>query len=661
MMNQLTAQDDVVNTGPRRQSFVRRFFALSNLVAVAAGLAAFAVTLRALDSNRGAVIAAAVAGITSAAMWLLWDRLAGLRPVSKLLDLPNIGRIPVWKQAPAPTLTHPESEIAAAYQRAASRLEASTRGRVLLVSGLEPSQGATSAALNLAVAATRSGRRVLLVDGDVRRASLSRFGRTGRAPGLTELAAGKATLAEAARLWQVGDSARLPFVPAGTANGEVFDRSAVSRALDDIAGVADLVLIDTAAVAGSEADGLGAVADGTLLVLPAAAERTQIESIEAKAQSGGAPVVGYLVNEAAPSPQSIDQHPILRSLKRAAITALLVSLGYGAWNGIQIWDSWRGVERQGFDRDQAEQLLALPEGGILDAAVDDELATVVTAVPTAGVDYLSVLIIGSDLSGSLADVIILAVLPEDGGDPMLVSLPRDLYLPNRCTQTYTKINANLAGCGDEVNGPTQLALAVEDFTGIQIDHFALFTFDGFEEIIDSIGGVEICVDYPVRDGRADLDLPAGCTQATGAQALAWVRSRRTQELVDGRWRTMEGVSDLSRNERQQDVVLQMFAKLSEFGSPGDLTAAVRSLTDTFTLDDQLGLSAAIGLAWELRDIDPESFVTLSIPVESQRTSGGAAILVPTASFDQVLAEGYPRLAPAEDTVSLAPDEPAPAG
>ena len=103
-----------------------------------------------------------------------------------------------------------------------------------------------------------------------------------------------------------------------------------------------------------------------------------------------------------------------------------------------------------------------------------------------------------------------------------------------------------------------------------------------------------------------------------------------------------------------DVLLQLFSRLSEFDSPGDLTNTVRSLTNAFTLDDQLGISDAISLAWELRGIDPSSFIIIQIPVENQRTSGGAAILVPTVPFGELLTQFYPRLAPANDAVSLPP-------
>jgi LCP family protein required for cell wall assembly len=238
-------------------------------------------------------------------------------------------------------------------------------------------------------------------------------------------------------------------------------------------------------------------------------------------------------------------------------------------------------------------------------------------------------------------VIILAMLPSNDTAPFMVSLPRDLYLPNRCRQTYTRINANLAGCGADVNGPTLLALAVEDFTGVHVDHFALFDFEGFEDVIDEVGGIEICVDNPVRDRDADLSLPGGCTDATGAQALAWVRSRHTQELVNGTWRTIPGVNDLTRNTRQQDVILQMLAKLRSFDSVGDLTGKIGALTQFFTFDDQLGISDAISIAWGLRDLNLNTIIRIEIPVADHLTPGGAQVLVPTTSFNELLDVAYP--------------------
>ena len=158
-----------------------------------------------------------------------------------------------------------------------------------------------------------------------------------------------------------------------------------------------------------------------------------------------------------------------------------------------------------------------------------------------------------------------------------------------------------------------------------------------------MGGIEICIDHAVRDEDAELRLPAGCTNATGAQALSWVRSRKTLEYVNGSWRTMRGVSDLTRNERQQDVLLQMLRKAKAFNSVGQLTDTVQSLAGAFAIDEGLSISNAVDLAWNARSISPETVIRLKIPVRNYTTSAGAAVLLPTQSFTEVLAEAYPEL------------------
>ena len=106
--------------------------------------------------------------------------------------------------------------------------------------------------------------------------------------------------------------------------------------------------------------------------------------------------------------------------------------------------------------------------------------------------------------------------------------PADLYLPNPCTQRYS---ARLTPVWLDARAMRAVRscflLMVSDFTGIEVDHFARIDFSGFQKVIDAIGGVEICVEHAVRDAKSFLNLPAGCTQATGVQARCRVaRSRR---------------------------------------------------------------------------------------------------------------------------------------
>ncbi|NND03161.1 MAG: hypothetical protein HKN91_10275 [Acidimicrobiia bacterium] len=625
----------------RRQSAV-----IPSAISIASGLAVFFLLLQRYKSAKDAALAATIAAIVTAVVFGLWGVWVRRHAVSRSLGGPLLGQIP--QDATTSTFAEPGTEVAEAYEAAANELEARTNGQVVLVTSAGPGQGTSRTALNLAAAATRGGRHVVLVDGDPTQNGLSRFGRTGASPGLAELARGEADLATASRLWAIEADHRLPFIPSGDGDIPLGSNGAnpIAQAVDTLTDGADLVLIDVPPLGWNSAgQPLAVHADGSVLVVTEASDDATIDEARTSLEEAGAPVIGYVVNRA--NAQLMHNTPWWRrTLWRAVATFLLAGLLFVGWNAFQIWNSWQNVERNSFDIPAAVALLPpVPETGITapEDAFSEQVATAVTSAPVDEAVFRSFLIVGSDEGGARADVIILALFPAGSDQPVMLSLPRDLYLPNRCGSTYSRINVTLRGCGSSVNGPTLLALAVEDFTGIPVDHFALFDFDGFERIIDALGGVEICVPRQVRDIRSFLDLPAGCTNASGEQALAWVRSRSTEELRDGEWRHIGGVNDLTRNERQQDVILAMFAKLKRFDSPSQLSAIVESLTNEFTLDDQLGVGDAITLAWSLRSLDSEEITRIRIPVRDFTTDNGDRVLVPTSSFSDLLREARPEL------------------
>ncbi len=178
-----------------------------------------------------------------------------------------------------------------------------------------------------------------------------------------------------------------------------------------------------------------------------------------------------------------------------------------------------------------------------------------------------------------------------------------------------------------------------DFTGIEPDHFALFDFEDYQRVIDAFGGIRICSDYALRD--KNFALPEGCTDADGLTALRWVRSRRTEQFVDGRWERVPGVSDLTRNERQQEVLIQMLGKVRSLDALTSLVEIVSSISDAVTIDEGISLTDAIGLAWDLRDTRPSDIRRITIPVRFHRTEGGASVLLPETSFEDVFAEYWP--------------------
>jgi len=261
------------------------------------------------------------------------------------------------------------------------------------------------------------------------------------------------------------------------------------------------------------------------------------------------------------------------------------------------------------------------------------------SAPVADSTHEAILIIGSDRtigSSRRADVIMLALIPSNGSNLMLISLPRDLYLANPCGGGWARINGALNGCGG-VSGPNLLAVVVEDFTGIPIDHFVMFNYDGFAGVIDIAGGVEVCVNHPTFDTNTtpDLDLPAGCSTVGGKMALSWVRSRKTRQIVDGIEQAVPGVGDHTRNARQRDVVLQLLRRLSGFSNPAEIVALANAAPGAFTLDSGLSLSGAVSIAWDLRG-QAGSVRSPRIKVTQYTTQSGAWVLVPTEAFSATI-------------------------
>jgi len=636
-----------------------RVFSVPNVFGVLTALVTFVIGLQIRDTNTAVLVAAIVAGIAGGAAWYILTRMrSGPSLADTLSGIPLLGTIPLDDAGPAPALNDPE--VADRFTGLMGEIEGQTTGRVLLVSSPGPGQGASSVALNLSIAAAKAGRRVMLVDADPSAHGIGRFLSSGSSPGLSDVASGEATLAEASRMWTLDDGTRFPMLPSGDNLADSSDLAGilVADALDVVSERADLIIIDVPPVLWSNATpDLGAHADGTILVISDTVAPEVVGEAISQLDKAGAPVLGYVRNRSE-GVTPLTPHWLRGAAFRSLAFALLLVAGYSLYTGSQLVYSWWSVETQAYDSVAVENLVidgpaeaAAPEETVeLEDEDDPDGSAPSATAPSAPTEaYESMLLIGSDEIAGAADVILYLVRPTNGAEPFMVSLPRDLYVENPCTGGNTRINTLIKGCeSKDINGPTLLSYQVGAITGIEVDHFAAFEFDGFVDVIDSVGGVEICVEYQVRDAKAKLDLPAGCTQATGEQALAWVRSRKTQQLVNGSWKSVPGASDLQRNQHQQDVILQLFTKLKNFDSPTQLTSKVASLADAFVLDDALGLRDAVDLAWGLRSIDLVDVKRLELPVRLTRSKKGQSILVSTITFDEVLLEEYGSRLPSED-------------
>ncbi len=157
-------------------------------------------------------------------------------------------------------------------------------------------------------------------------------------------------------------------------------------------------------------------------------------------------------------------------------------------------------------------------------------------------------------SGNRTDTIMM--LHTGDGPNLLMSIPRDslVEVPGYGT---TKINAAYA-----YEGADLLVKTVENETGIRIDHFVEIGFGGFVDLVDAVGGIEVCPTFAMDDPLAKIDLEKGCQEVDGPTALGYARSRKTDEQF----------GDLGRAARQREVVSAIG---SEAVSPWSILNPVR--------------------------------------------------------------------------------------
>ena len=250
-----------------------------------------------------------------------------------------------------------------------------------------------------------------------------------------------------------------------------------------------------------------------------------------------------------------------------------------------------------------------------------------------------------EIEGKRADVIILGLVEKGTDKITLLSFPRDLLIENNCTNNLERINA--AYTKNECGGRAEnLAAAIFSISGIRVDHFASFDFEGFEEIIDSVDGIEVCVDETQREGFS-FELQKGCQTINGLTTLNWVVSRSTEVLVGEKivdkegndisnWRPMPGVSDLSRIERQQYVVMQLINELRNFESINELYGFINALENAFVIDENLTINRAVDILWTFRNIDLSNVKKLTTPVNYLTLSDGRQVLVLSETIEDFL-------------------------
>jgi len=318
---------------------------------------------------------------------------------------------------------------------------------------------------------------------------------------------------------------------------------------------------------------------------------------------GGGAVAPSRADERDAGPDTRGREPRYRWRRgRIALVVLLVLLL--AWIGFMVWvpmQAWGAVNK----------VDNIPDG---DRPTD-----------TSGYNYL---LVGSDsregltkeqrkkyatgnAAGNRTDTIMLVHVSESGGKPVMVSLPRDSYVPIP-GHGSNKINAAYS-----IGGPKLLTDTVEQVTGIHVDGYIEIGLGGFAAVVDSVGGVDLCVPRNMKDKKAGIDLKKGCQTLDGGNALGYVRSRYEDPL-----------GDIGRAARQRQFLGALMKKAAtpstvlipwRYKSFADASAA------GLAVGQDTGIMDAVRVLQAMRAVSNDEGLSLSVPTSdlAYRTSAGA--------------------------------------
>ncbi|GAB1820357.1 LCP family protein [Herbidospora sp. RD11066] len=211
------------------------------------------------------------------------------------------------------------------------------------------------------------------------------------------------------------------------------------------------------------------------------------------------------------------------------------------------------------------------------------------------------------------DTIMLLHVSPQRDQARLISFPRDsmVQIP-ACTNAQTKAEmpAQLGMINSAFNlgGIVCTIQTIESLTQIRVDHYIKVDFTGFKNIVNALGGIEICLPQAVDDRASKLTLPAGRQVVRGEAALGYVRIRK---IGNG--------SDLERIKRQQVFLSQVVKKATSsdlISNPSKLLEVVGAATKSVEMDDQLNTETLIQVAQSAQKLTARGFKAMTVPVEA---------------------------------------------
>lgn len=228
------------------------------------------------------------------------------------------------------------------------------------------------------------------------------------------------------------------------------------------------------------------------------------------------------------------------------------------------------------------------------------------------------------VAGERADTIILAHIDPAANRVTMVQFPRDLYVPI-ADAGQNKINAALEG------GPKQLVKTITQLTGLEINQYVQVNIAGFRDLVDALGGVELCITEPIPfDPQTGIEITEeelGMVRFDGDRALRFVRSRNFT------------TGDFARIQNQQRFVAAAINKVTSSStllSPTRLNKLADVAGDNLKTDDHTSLFGLRKLAGRLRAFDPEHYEAYVVPNLGIAAVDGASVVLPDNEAMEVL-------------------------
>lgn len=213
-----------------------------------------------------------------------------------------------------------------------------------------------------------------------------------------------------------------------------------------------------------------------------------------------------------------------------------------------------------------------------------------------------------------SDTTMFVHLTQDRKSAVVVSVPRDsmVEIPVCTREDGQVINSRL----DRFNsafalaGPACTIKTFESLTGIKINHAVVVDFLGFSNVVDALGGIEVCLNFPINEPSAKgagISLPAGVQTLRGSEALGLMRARYT--LADG--------SDLARIKRQQELLAITIDQIQRKNIITDFTTLYRvatAATSSLRMDEGLAnIDSLITLAQSVSGLKSKDITFLTVP------------------------------------------------